>query len=169
MGTVLCLSQYIQDINGVFMDTEQKAPLNDFMEFMNHHGLNKTEQRIKIAQAFFNFPGHHSLEEFYKYIAEQDNSIGQTTVYRTLKLLCDSGLANEIQFGDNITRYEVAHPNTHHDHMVCLDCGQIVEVCDPRIEKIQKDIAREHGFMLMGHVHNLYGRCSECRAKHART
>ena len=136
-----------------------------FLEFMSKKGLNTTSQRKAIAQAFFGLKGHHSLEEFYKEISVIDPGIGQTTVYRTLKLLCEAGLASELQFQDNITRYEIANPNSHHDHLVCLRCGKVVEICCPDIEKLQKEIAERNGFKLYGHSHNLYGVCPECAEK----
>ena len=102
------------------MSKQNNASLADFLDFMSRKGLNTTSQRRVIAEAFFELPGHHSLEEFYQYILGRDPGIGQTTVYRTLKLLCDAGLATEIHFSDGITRYEVARPDSHHDHIVCL-------------------------------------------------
>ncbi|MDR2574364.1 MAG: transcriptional repressor [Desulfovibrio sp.] len=145
------------------MDKAKSVNLNDFLAFMSREGLNTTVQRRAIAAAFFEFPGHHSLEEFYQHIASYDASIGQTTVYRTLKLLCDAGLAAESHFSDGVTRYEVARPESHHDHLVCLSCGKILEIFDQRIEKLQRELAEQHGFALSGHVHNLYGLCSDCR------
>lgn len=147
------------------MSQLSKNALDEFMEFMINHGLNITNQRKSIAEAFFELSGHHSLEEFYQYILQKDPGIGQTTVYRTLKLLCDAGLANGIQFSDNITRYEVARPHQHHDHLICLKCGKIVEICDNRIEALQNQIAEANGFVLTGHSHNLYGFCSNCAGK----
>lgn len=145
------------------MSEQTKEALADFFKFMSNRGLSTTNQRKTIAEAFFDLPGHHSLEEFYRHIANQDPSIGQTTVYRTLKLLCEAGLANEIQFSDNIMRFEVATPRHHHDHMICLKCGKIIEVCDSRIENLQKEIAARHNFKLTGHSHNLYGYCENCQ------
>lgn len=133
-----------------------------FINFMAQKGLNVTSQRKIIAEAFFELPGHHSLEEFYQHIIKKDSGIGQTTVYRTLKLLCDAGLATEIQFSDNITRYEIAWHKCHHDHLICIKCGKIVEIYDSRIENLQKEIAASNGFTLTGHSHNLYGYCSQC-------
>lgn len=136
-----------------------------FIRFMAKKGLNTTSQRRAIAEIFFGLPGHHSLEEFYKEISLVDPGIGQTTVYRTLKLLCEAGLASEIQFNDNITRYEIANPKAHHDHLICVECGLIVEICDPNIERLQKEVARDNGFKLYGHSHNLYGLCPECQKR----
>ena len=150
------------------MSKQNNASLADFLDFMSRKGLNTTSQRRVIAEAFFELPGHHSLEEFYQYILGRDPGIGQTTVYRTLKLLCDAGLAMEIHFSDGITRYEVARPDSHHDHIVCLSCGKIVEICDQRIEKLQRELAEKHGFSLNGHVHNLYGLFADCRTAKAK-
>ncbi len=145
--------------------TETSGRLTEFLAFMSRKGMNTTSQRRTIAEVFLDLPGHHSLEEFYQYILKRDSGIGQTTVYRTLKLLCDAGLATEIHFTDGITRYEIAKPDSHHDHLVCLECGKIVEICDARIEMIQRELAETYGFRLRGHVHNLYGICADCRAK----
>lgn len=141
---------------------ENSGPLEAFQAYMARRGLNATAQRRTIAEAFFSLPGHHSLEEFYQHLLLSDPGIGQTTVYRTLKLLCEAGLAAEIHFADGIARYEVADPKRHHDHLICLECGKVVEIIDPRIEKLQRDLAVEHGFRLSGHVHILYGRCPAC-------
>ena len=149
----------------VYMGNENSATVEDFLAFMKHKGMNTTMQRRIIAETFFKLPGHHSLEEFYQIISKKDPSIGQTTVYRTLKLLCEAGFATEIHFSDDITRYEVANPTSHHDHLICLRCGKIVEIYDQRIEKWQKEIAKKNGFTLTGHVHNLYGTCDACRLK----
>ncbi|MBQ7457314.1 MAG: transcriptional repressor [Desulfovibrio sp.] len=149
------------------MPTERALNVNDFYEFMKQKGMNTTSQRKKIASKFFDLPGHHSLEEFYHIISEEDPSIGQTTVYRTLKLLCEAGFATEIHFSDDITRYEIANPKSHHDHLICLQCGKVIEVYNTNIESIQKEIAAENGFILTGHVHNLYGICAACRNKKA--
>lgn len=143
----------------------QNPFVQEFLDFMKHGGMNVTSQRIAIAEAFFELPGHHSLEEFYNMVAKRDPSIGQTTVYRTLKLLCEARLANEIHFSDDITRYEIAKPTSHHDHLICLECGEIVEIFDRRIETWQNEISEDHGYTLVGHVHNLYGICGTCKAK----
>ena len=141
---------------------------NAFQEFISRKGMNATAQRRIIAEVFFRFPGHHSLEEFYQRVQQQDSSIGQTTVYRTLKLLCEAGLAMEIHFSDGIARYELAASDSHHDHMVCVACGRVIEIYDPRIEKIQHELARKYDFLLRGHVHNLYGVCASCAAREQR-
>lgn len=139
--------------------------VKDFVDFISSQGMSVTTQRKAIAQAFFSYPGHHTSDEFYQHISKIDPGIGHTTVYRTLKLLCAAGLASETQFTDNVARYEVADPNSHHDHLICLSCGKVVEVYDPRIEELQNELAANNGFALKGHSHNLYGICAECQLK----
>ena len=91
--------------------------------------------------------------------------IGYATVYRTLKLLKECGLAYERHFGDGVSRYEVAWDDEHHDHLICIDCGKIVEFEDEGIEKLQHDVAAKHGFTLVRHRLELYGMCPDCQAK----
>lgn len=139
--------------------------VNHFLMLMNQRGLNTTKQRINIAKIFFGMKGHHSLEEIYQKVYQRVPSIGQTTVYRTIKLLCDVGLAEELQVGDGFTRYEVVTAKQHHDHLVCKDCGKTVEFNLPEVEKIQQDLAELHGFKLLEHHHILLGMCAVCQKK----
>lgn len=137
--------------------------VEQFLDFMSRNKMNITAQRRRIAEAFFNYPGHHTLEDFYQHMQTLDPSIGQTTVYRTLKLLCAAGLATEIHFTDTVAHYEIVNAGAHHDHLMCVNCGKIVEVYDSAIEKLQKAVAKAHDFTLLGHYHVLYGLCPDCR------
>ena len=87
-------------------------------------------------------------------------NIGYTTVYRTMKLLCDAGLATERHFDGGVTRYEIEHE--HHDHLVCLRCGKIIEFECAMIEKTQQEIADRYRFRVLRHRHELYGHCDTC-------
>ena len=106
-----------------------------------------------------------SIEELLAKVRERDPRVGYATVYRTLKLLAECGVANERRFGDGLTRYELADDATHHDHLICLDCGDIVEFEEPRVEELQDKVARRHGFVLRSHKHELYGICPRCQTK----
>jgi Fur family ferric uptake transcriptional regulator len=139
--------------------------LDKFLRFMNTRGFNVTRQRLRIAEIFLSMQGHHNLEELYGVIRKNEPGIGQTTVYRTLKLLCEAGLALEHQFGDGSARYEPLHTRAHHDHLICQTCGRTVEVHSPAIESLQKQLAAEYGYQLVGHAHYLYGLCPDCRRK----
>ncbi|MEM9194277.1 MAG: transcriptional repressor [Myxococcota bacterium] len=96
-------------------------------------------------------------------------------MYRTLKLLRDSGLAHERHFGDGVSRYEVHHDDEHHDHLICTECGHIVEFEIEEIEHLQEKLASRKGFVLTKHRHELYGVCKEvaagkpCKKRHLET
>ena len=90
----------------------------------------------------------------------KDSRVGYATVYRTLKLLAECGVANERRFGDGLTRYELADDATHHDHLICIECGEITEFEEPRIEELQDARRPQDGFELRSHKHELYGVCA---------
>ena len=142
--------------------TQLRDRLNDYM---TRHGLRSTEQRRVVTEEFFASDGHLSIEELLDQVRVKEPRIGYATVYRTLKLLKECGLAYERHFGDGVSRYEVAWDDEHHDHLICIDCGKIVEFEDEGIEKLQHDVAAKHGFTLVRHRLELYGMCPDCQAK----
>ena len=143
-------------------DVEQlRARLNDYM---SRHGLRSTEQRRVVTEQFFASDGHLSIEDLLEMVRVEEPGIGYATVYRTLKLLKDCGLAFERHFGDGVSRYEVAWQDEHHDHLICIECQKIVEFEDEGIEQLQHKVAERHGFELVRHKLELYGVCSDCRA-----
>ena len=128
--------------------------------YMNDRGLRSTEQRRLVTESFFRSEGHLSIEDLLEIVRRDEAKIGYATVYRTLKLLKESGLAYERHFGDGNSRYEVAWEDEHHDHMICLDCGKIVEFEDEKIERLQDKLATKLGFKIKRHKHELYGTCT---------
>lgn len=133
--------------------------------YMSKKGLRSTDQRRLIVETFFRSDNHVSIEELLARVREKDRRVGYATVYRTLKLLTQCGVAYERRFGDGLTRYELADDVTHHDHLICLACGDIIEFEEPRIEELQERVARNNGFELRSHKHELYGICPKCLAK----
>ncbi len=131
--------------------------------YMAQKGLRSTAQRRLVTEIFFEAPGHLSIEELLEVVRKQDPKVGYATVYRTLKLLTDSGLAQERHFGDGVSRYEVAHLDEHHDHLICVRCGRIEEFENDEVEAMQDRIAAAHGFVLERHRHELYGVCRACQ------
>ena len=129
--------------------------------YMQRHGLRSTAQRRLVTDVFFQSQGHLSIEDLLEAVRAQDPKVGYATVYRTLKLLTQSGLAHERNFGDGVSRYEVSHEDEHHDHLICTECGEIVEFEDDRIERLQELVVAEKGFVLTKHRHELYGVCRE--------
>jgi len=129
--------------------------------YLDQHNLRHTRQRDAILEAFLEAKGHITSEEIYERVREKHPNIGYTTVYRTMKLLCDAGLAHERRFEDGVARYEIQHE--HHDHLVCVRCGKIIEFECQMIESAQNDIADRYGFQVLRHRHELYGHCRSCR------
>ncbi|MCA9581206.1 MAG: transcriptional repressor [Myxococcales bacterium] len=127
--------------------------------YMDRQGLRSTNQRRLVADVFFKADGHLSIEDVLLLVREKEKRIGYATVYRTLKLLKDSGVAYERHFGDGISRYEVAYEDEHHDHLICNDCGKIVEFENDQIERIQDNVARDRGFRITRHKLELYADC----------
>ena len=143
--------------------TNDKRAHASLAEYLAQHGLKQTRQREAIMEAFLAREGHITSEELYERVREENPEIGAATVYRTLKLLCDAGIANAIHLRDDVTLYE--RSLAHHDHLVCLGCGEIIEFeCDV-IEERQLAIAKQYGYRLAHHRHHLFGYCGACQAK----
>jgi Fur family ferric uptake transcriptional regulator len=136
-----------------------------FHDFVARKGLKSTRQRDIILDGFLSTDDHMSIEELYLKLRVDHPSIGYATVYRTLKLFAESGIAREIQFGDGQTRYEHAAEGEHHDHLVCTCCGEVQEFSNEDIEKLQDQIAKNHGYVVHTHKLELYGICPKCRKR----
>ena len=102
-------------------------------------------------------------EALWAKVREHDARVSVATVYRTMKLLHECGLAHARNFGDGQTRYEAAVGRHHHDHLICTRCGTIVEFENDRIEVLQEKVARQHGFQVTSHKMELYGFCEACQ------
>ncbi|HEX2953279.1 MAG TPA: transcriptional repressor [Bacillota bacterium] len=124
-----------------------------------------TGQRKIILDAFLGIESHVTAEELYNVIKENDPEIGLATVYRTLKILCEAGLANEVRFNDDVAHYEHLFAHEHHDHLICVRCGKYTEVCDPEIEELQQKLAERNKFKILRHRMELYGICQNCLGK----
>ncbi len=126
--------------------------------YLAENKLNTTQQRELIVEQFFKCHDHVSIDELLAKVRKRNKKVGYATVYRTLKLLVDSGVAIHRQFGDGQSRFEVA--GEHHDHLICIKCGLIMEFEDEEIEELQDRIAaRLGGFSVIRHRHELYGLC----------
>lgn len=134
-----------------------------FLKHIQKQGLKRTAQRDLILEVFLRNEGHVSGEDLYQLVREKDPSVGQTTVYRTLRLLTDAGLAREVRFGDGMAHYEHNYKHEHHDHMICSECGKIIEFYSPELEAIQDAMAAKHKFQLTEHLLRMIGICADCR------
>ncbi len=137
--------------------------MGQFHAYLAKKGLKSTRQRDVIAERFFATTGHTSIEELLALAREESPKVGYATVYRTLKLLTECGLAAERRFGEGQTTYETAGDTEHHDHLICLECGHVLEFHNEEIEREQERIARSFGFNVVRHRHELYGLCPRAR------
>ena len=141
--------------------------MNEEQEVFHRHiqraGLKRTAQRDLILDVFLRTEEHLSSEDLYNLVKQQDPSVGQTTVYRTLKLLTDAGLAREVRFGDGRTRYEHNYKHPHHDHLICTECGKTVEFYSAELEALQDAIVAKHKFKALQHSLRIFGLCAVCQ------
>lgn len=137
--------------------------LSIFRQWIKEQGLKATAQREDIAQVFFATNRHISVEELYRAVRQVNPRVGYATVYRTLKLLKECGLAAERHFADGQARFENIEEERHHDHLICERCGRIVEFVHPQIEQLQEQVAQRLGFVATNHKMEIYGICKECR------
>ena len=119
-------------------------------------GLRMTEQRRIIADVIEDSGDHPDVEALYLRASDKDNRISLATVYRTVKLFEEAGILDRLEFGDGRARYEDAERD-HHDHLIDLTTGEVIEFIDPDIEALQEKIAKKYGYTLKGHRLELYG------------
>lgn len=146
-------------VNATPISEEQEV----FLQHLQKKGLKRTAQRDLILDIFLKTEAHLSSEDLYRLVQQQDPTVGQTTVYRTLKLLSEAGLAREVRFGDGRTHYEHNYKHQHHDHMICSECGRIIEFFSAELEAIQDAMAAKHRFQVTQHLLRIIGICSDCR------
>jgi Fur family ferric uptake transcriptional regulator len=134
-----------------------------FLEHIQKAGLRRTGQRELIMEIFLRTEEHLTSEDLYFLVHREDPTVGHTTVYRTLKLLTEAGLAREVRFGDNKTYYEHHYNHAHHDHMICTECGRVIEFFSQDIENLQDQMADKFGFRPTHHSLRMWGVCSDCQ------
>lgn len=136
-----------------------------FESFISEKKLKHSKPREWILAVFLSIEKHLTVDELWAAVKKKYPSVGFATVYRTLKLLCESGLCSELRLEDGTTRYEHRYGHDHHDHLVCTECGHVIEVFDEVIERLQEQLMKRNGFSPCYHRMNLYGVCKDCRKK----
>jgi Fur family ferric uptake transcriptional regulator len=135
-----------------------------FNRYLAERSLRHSERREQVVRVFFASAGHVGIEELFRRVQRINPKIGIATVYRTLNLLVDSGLAYRRNFDTGAVTYERPSEH-HHDHLICSQCHQVVEFHNEKVEGLQDEIAQKHGFLLHSHKMELYGTCGNCRQK----
>ena len=132
-------------------------------QYVTKNGLRNTNQREIILSAFLSAGKHITVDELFNIIKEKNPEIGYATVHRNLRLMCDCGIADEIKVGSGKTKFEPKFDHKHHDHLICLKCGQFTEVNDEKIEMLQDKLAQANDFIPTRHKLEIYGICKKCR------
>ena len=131
---------------------------------MAEHGLKRTRQRELILETFVELDEHTTIDGLLEAVQQVNPAVGYATVYRTLRLFVEAGVAKERRFGDGPAMYEPAEPDHRHDHLICTKCGRIFEFQDELIEERQVLVAKRMGVRLTKQRMTLYGECFDVEA-----
>jgi Fur family ferric uptake transcriptional regulator len=136
-----------------------------FSRYLREQGLPITQQREAVAQVVFSSTGHLSVEEIEQRLRQGEERIGKATIYRTLDLLVKSKLVEEHDFGEGFKRYEHRLSRQPvHEHLICLECGTVIEFRSEEVERIEQRVLEDHGFEPSRHRLEIYGLCRDCRS-----
>ena len=130
-----------------------------FAEHLERAKQRKTPERFAILEEIYRRTDHFDAEALYIHMKTQSYRVSRATVYNTLDLLVHCNLVTRHQFGSNLARYERAFGRRQHDHLICTQCGRVLEFCDPRIQQIKDMMGELFEFEVESHSLNLYGRC----------
>lgn len=139
--------------------------VNKFREFLADKGLKLTKERVAVMNEIFSYHGHFDPEYLYSRIKNSGSKASRASVYRTLNLLVESRLVEKITRTDKGNVYEHTYGHEHHDHMICDDCGRIIEFYSEKIESLQDEICKKNIFEGASHTLVIRGYCEPCRKK----
>lgn len=132
-----------------------------FGEYLKKKGLKVTSQRLLVAERIFSTHNHFTAEGLLETLKDHKGEISKATIYRILSIMVEAGLLQEHNFGKDYKYYEHIIGHEHHDHIICTECGRIVEFVDEKIEELQHIAAKKNGFTIQGHSLNLFGVCED--------
>ena len=131
-------------------------------QLLRAKGVRLTDQRRLVVRRAVTYL-HFTAEELVRDVKAFDPSVARGTVYRTLALLHQAGVVEKHDFRYGPPNYEVTFAKAHHDHLMCVQCGEIIEFQEPRVETLQHAVVRRYGYQLLSHTHKLYGLCHRCQ------
>jgi Fur family ferric uptake transcriptional regulator len=140
--------------------------LEIFRKYLERRGLKLTTERRALFDEVFARHEHVEADELLVRLRAKHKKISRATIYRTLELLADSGIVGKLRIGEAGYRYERLRAGDHHDHLICKECGRVVEFYEPRIEQLQDVVCERYGFILLDHSHQMRGICRSCRPRH---
>ena len=135
-----------------------KSIIEKFKNNLQQENLKCTPQRLAILEHMINLDDHLEVDEILVILKDNGVEVSRATLYRTIEILVKYHFIRKLDIGDGKIRYEKKIGTHHHDHMICVDTGDIIEFCNDEIEKIQNTIADQHGYEIIRHVHQLFVR-----------
>ncbi len=133
-----------------------KKIINDFKAALKKERMKFTDQRYMVLKFLFDNKGHFECEDIIARLKKKNKKVSRATVYRTLDILVKYDFARKLVLDDGVARYENKIDSPHHDHMICIDTGDIIEFECDEIERLQDEIAAEKGYEVIKHVHQLF-------------
>ena len=140
------------------------ATYDQLKRALKKEGLRYTQQRQSVWDELCATNDHRDAEEIYLAIRQSGLNVSRATVYRTIDVLVKNKMVRKLELGDGRARYEHKVNATHHDHLICIQCGKIEEFMDEVIESRQDEIVKNFGYKLVRHIHQLFIICSECES-----
>lgn len=136
-----------------------------FVEFLKRKSLKLTNQREKILECFLTTAKHLSVDDLYGLVKRKYADVGHATVFRTVKLLCEADIAKEVDLGDKYIRYEHKYGHQRHIHLICAECGKLIETVAPEMERLQSSLCKRLGFFPRRRKMEIIGICKRCKEK----
>ena len=133
-----------------------------FLEFISNKGLKLTRERDEIAREILLTSGHFAPDELFVRLKSKGSKVSRASIYRTIPLLVESGMIEEVERVDKHAHYERVSTNSHHDHMICIRCGRVIEFYSKGLEMIQERICRQENFKGVRHSLEILGICENC-------